>query len=249
MECTILSTDMLIWHCIGVLLWYFAVVWCISYVDLRFISFIFTKRSDAQFWTTELFQLAYNYKTQNISLERTLLKMYTKLKIVSASEARITVKDIIQYFYTDKDDRRRCERALDAHKNDPILLEKFQFKDFLRLYSQIVPRPDLESLFVSLTGSKSVKFLTAEQMRDFLNKTQRDPRLNEILHPHATTETARGLIEKYEPHEVYRTEGRLSQVRFTLRWTNEPAIYNGCFEISEIRFELDFFNEISFLKN
>jgi PH domain len=144
-----------------------------SYVDLRFMSFIFTKRSDAQFWTGELFQLAYNYKTHNISLERTLLKIYTRLKITSASEVRITVKDIIQYFYTDKDDRKRCERTLESHKNDPILLEKFQFKDFLRLYSQIIPRPDLESIFVGLTGSKSVKFLTAEQMRDFLNRTQR----------------------------------------------------------------------------
>ncbi|OQV23909.1 1-phosphatidylinositol 4,5-bisphosphate phosphodiesterase beta-1 [Hypsibius exemplaris] len=206
-----------------------------SYVDLRFISFIFTKRSDAQFWTNELFQLAYNYKTQNISLERTLLKTYTKLKITSASEVRITVKDIIQYFYTDKDDRRRCERTLESHKNDPILLEKFQFKDFLRLYSQIVPRPDLESIFISLTGSKSVKFLTAEQMRDFLNRTQRDPRLNEILHPYATTETARVLIDKYEPHESSRSEGRLSQdgfIRFLLSDANS-VVSPSCFTLHQ----------------
>ncbi|GAU93265.1 hypothetical protein RvY_05231 [Ramazzottius varieornatus] len=186
-----------------------------SYVDLRFISFIFAKRAEAHFWTKELFQLAYNFKTYNLSLERTLLKIYTRLKITSAPEVRIAVKDIIQYFYADKDDRRRCEKALEAHKNDPILLENFQFKDFLRLYSQIVPRPGeekaIEQVFTSLTGSKSVKYLTDEQVKDFLNRTQRDPRLNEILHPHATVEGARKLIVDFEPHESMKTANQLSQ--------------------------------------
>lgn len=187
----------------------------VSYVDLRFISFIFAKRSDAYFWTRELFQLAYNYRTQNLSLERTLMKIYTKLKITSSPEVRISVKDIIQYFYSDKDDRRRCERTLESHSKDPILLEKFQFKDFLRLFSQIVSRTDLDHVFtdvISKSGSKNAKYLTDEQVRDFLNRTQRDPRLNEILHPHATVETARALIDKYEPHESCKSNNQLSQV-------------------------------------
>ena len=95
---------------------------------------------------------------------------------------------------------------------DPILMEKFQFKDFLRLFAQIVPRADLEDIFRVIAAPSGGKHMTAEQVRDFLNKTQRDPRLNEILHPYATTETARTVIDKYEPHESFRAEGHLSQV-------------------------------------
>ncbi|XP_055342779.1 1-phosphatidylinositol 4,5-bisphosphate phosphodiesterase beta-1-like [Paramacrobiotus metropolitanus] len=209
-----------------------------NYVDLRFVSFIFAKRSEAHFWTTELFQLAYNYKTQNLGLERTLLKIYTKLKITSSPDIRISVKDIIQYFYADKDDRKRCEKALESHKNDPILLEKFQFKDFLRLYSQIVPRPDLENIFaecIAQFGNKNAKVLTAEQLKNFLNRSQRDPRLNEILHPHATIETARALIDKYEPHESFKQEYQLSLdgfIRFLMSDSN-AIISSTCYTLHQ----------------
>lgn len=52
--------------------------------------------------------------------------------------------------------------------------------------------------------------MTAAQLVDFLNKTQRDPRLNEILHPYANTTRAKDLISQYEPNKYNAQRGLLS---------------------------------------
>jgi hypothetical protein len=52
--------------------------------------------------------------------------------------------------------------------------------------------------------------MTAEQFMDFINKEQRDPRLNEILYPYTTTEKSRELIDTYEPSGVLRAKNLLS---------------------------------------
>jgi phosphatidylinositol phospholipase C beta len=52
----------------------------------------------------------------------------------------------------------------------------------------------------SCGGSKR-KLMTAAQFVEFLNKTQRDPRLNEILYPYANPARAKDLIMQYEPNK------------------------------------------------
>jgi hypothetical protein len=47
-------------------------------------------------------------------------------------------------------------------------------------------------------GAGKKPYLTAEQFREFLNKQQRDPRLNEILYPYASVKDAQRLIHMYE---------------------------------------------------
>ncbi|KAL0165383.1 hypothetical protein M9458_041136, partial [Cirrhinus mrigala] len=49
------------------------------------------------------------------------------------------------------------------------------------------------------SGAKIRPYLTVEQMTDFLNNRQRDPRLNEILYPPLKAEQVQGLVDKYEP--------------------------------------------------
>ncbi|KAK3541974.1 hypothetical protein QTP86_009236 [Hemibagrus guttatus] len=48
-------------------------------------------------------------------------------------------------------------------------------------------------------GAKSRPYLTVDQMTDFINNKQRDPRLNEILYPPLKPEQVQALVEKYEP--------------------------------------------------
>jgi len=43
--------------------------------------------------------------------------------------------------------------------------------------------------------------MTAEQFMWFLNEQQRDPRLNEILHPFCDAAKAQSLITKFEPDD------------------------------------------------
>lgn len=52
--------------------------------------------------------------------------------------------------------------------------------------------------------------MTAQQFEDFLNKIQRDPRLNEILHPYANTNKAKDVISLNEPNKTLAQKGHLS---------------------------------------
>jgi ferritin len=49
--------------------------------------------------------------------------------------------------------------------------------------------------------------MTSAQFVEFLNKTQRDPRLNEILYPYANTSRAKDLIQQYEPNKYNAQRG------------------------------------------
>lgn len=52
--------------------------------------------------------------------------------------------------------------------------------------------------------------MSTVQVVDFLNLTQRDPRLNEILHPYANLARARDFINEYEPNKFNAQKGQLS---------------------------------------
>lgn len=52
--------------------------------------------------------------------------------------------------------------------------------------------------------------MSSQQLVDFLNKTQRDPRLNEILHPYANPGRAKDIISQYETNKCNVQKGLLS---------------------------------------
>lgn len=57
------------------------------------------------------------------------------------------------------------------------------------------------------SGAKSRPYLTVDQMTDFINNKQRDPRLNEILYPPLKPEQVQVLVEKYEPDTMLCKRG------------------------------------------
>jgi len=63
-------------------------------------------------------------------------------------------------------------------------------------------------LFFSLRGAKRKPYLTADQLVDFLNKSQRDPRLNEILFPYYNIQGATGIIQRYEANKDFANKGK-----------------------------------------
>lgn len=69
-------------------------------------------------------------------------------------------------------------------------------------------------LFVVFTssrvGNSKRRLMSTSQLVDFLNKTQRDPRLNEILYPYANPARAKELICQYEPNKFNAQKGQLS---------------------------------------
>ncbi|XP_031622948.1 1-phosphatidylinositol 4,5-bisphosphate phosphodiesterase classes I and II [Contarinia nasturtii] len=125
-------------------------------------------------------------------------------------------KTIIKQFASNKDDKRRVEKALDVSglpsgKNDSLAHNKFQFEDFYNLYKNLTQRSEVEKIFEELVGSSSKRCtMSTQQLVDFLNKTQRDPRLNEILYPYANPARAKELIAQYEPNKFNVQKGQLS---------------------------------------
>lgn len=49
--------------------------------------------------------------------------------------------------------------------------------------------------------------MTVDQLVEFLNKEQRDPRLNEILYPYADRTRGKDIIQQYEPNKNNAQKG------------------------------------------
>ncbi|EGV93082.1 1-phosphatidylinositol-4,5-bisphosphate phosphodiesterase beta-1 [Cricetulus griseus] len=136
---------------------------------------------------------------------------YTKLKLQVTPEGRIPLKNIYRLFSAD---RKRVETALEAcslpsSRNDSIPQEDFTPDVYRVFLNNLCPRPEIDNIF-SEFGAKSKPYLTVEQMMDFINLKQRDPRLNEILYPPLKQEQVQVLIEKYEPNSSLAKKGQMS---------------------------------------
>uniref|UniRef100_UPI00398E89FE 1-phosphatidylinositol 4,5-bisphosphate phosphodiesterase beta-1 isoform X1 n=1 Tax=Pristiophorus japonicus TaxID=55135 RepID=UPI00398E89FE len=180
-------------------------------VNISYLNFMAFQEDVAKEWTDALFSLATNLLAQNRSRDTLLDKVYTKLKLQTNQDARIPVKNIFRMFSAD---RKRVETALDAcglpsGRNDSILQENFTDEAFRAFLNNICPRPEIESIF-SEYGAKSRLYLTVDQMTEFINSKQRDPRLNEILYPPVKQEQVQQLIEKYEPNINLAKRGHIS---------------------------------------
>ncbi|XP_064538986.1 1-phosphatidylinositol 4,5-bisphosphate phosphodiesterase classes I and II isoform X2 [Drosophila montana] len=186
-----------------------------DFVNMTFVNFCCTRRDIAQIWTDGLIKLAYSLSQLNGSAIMFLQKAHTKLCLQVDKSGRIPVKNIIKLFAQNKEDRKRVEKALDvtglpSGKVDSISVSKFQFEDFYNLYKYLTQRSEVERLFDSIVGNSKRKCMTIAQLVEFLNKTQRDPRLNEILYPYANNARAKELIQQYEPNKFNAQKGQLS---------------------------------------
>ncbi|XP_059504321.1 1-phosphatidylinositol 4,5-bisphosphate phosphodiesterase beta-1 isoform X2 [Stegostoma tigrinum] len=180
-------------------------------VNISYLNFMAFQEDIAKEWTDALFSLATNLLAQNRSRDTLLHKVYTKLKLQTSQDARIPVKNIFRMFSAD---RKRVETALDAcglpsGRNDSIPQESFTTEVFQAFLNNICPRPEIDAVF-SEFGAKNMAYLTVDQMTEFINSKQRDPRLNEILYPPVKPEQVQLLIEKYEPNSTLAKRGHIS---------------------------------------
>ncbi|XP_018588887.1 1-phosphatidylinositol 4,5-bisphosphate phosphodiesterase beta-1 isoform X2 [Scleropages formosus] len=180
-------------------------------VNISYLNFMAFQEEVAKEWADELFSLASNLLAQNMSRESCLEKAYTRLKLQLNPEGRIPVKNIHRMFSAD---RKRVETALEScglpsGRNDSIPQEDFTPDVYKQFVSNICPRSEISQIF-SDQGAKGRAYLTLEQMTDFVNNKQRDPRLNEILYPPLKPDQVQLLIEKYEPNSSLVQKGQIS---------------------------------------
>lgn len=183
-------------------------------VNLVVVNFCCNCRETAQLWTDELLKMAYNLLALNASAMTFLEKAYTEIHLTTDKDCKLPVKNIIRMFAQHKDDKKRVEKALEAcnlptGKNDGISSEKFSFDVFFNFYRHLVGREEVDNIFESLCGGNKKKGMTVDQLVNFLNKEQRDPRLNEILYPYCNLTHGGEIIKQYE-NKNYAQKGILS---------------------------------------
>ncbi|XP_028966613.1 1-phosphatidylinositol 4,5-bisphosphate phosphodiesterase classes I and II [Galendromus occidentalis] len=191
------------------------VVYGADYVNVSFISFCCNSREVAQQWADELLGMATNLLFLNAPVMTYLEKMHTRILLSTDKEGKIPVKSIVKMFANHKDDRRRVEKCLETtsianSKGDSITPEKLTFDSFYNFYRHLTQRSEVEQIFEELCGASKKKVMNTEQLVNFLNREQRDPRLNEILYPYANPDRARDLIKQYEPNKSNVQKGVLS---------------------------------------
>ncbi|XP_072543680.1 1-phosphatidylinositol 4,5-bisphosphate phosphodiesterase beta-3 isoform X2 [Salminus brasiliensis] len=184
-------------------------------VNISFLNFQAMQEDIAKVWTEELFKLATNILSHNASRNTFLLKAYTKLTLQVTQDGKIPVKNVLKMF----SDKRRVEAALEhcglvANRADGIKLDDFTWDKFQSFINNLCLRPEIDRIFVEL-GSKGKPFLSLDQMLYFINRKQRDSRLNEVLYPPLKREQVRQLMEKYESNPNQLERDQISLMTFS----------------------------------
>lgn len=87
-------------------------------------------------------------------------------------------------------------------------LRKMPYLTVISLFNkEIIIQHSTHIIFSVIRGAKKKPYLTVEQFVQFLNKEQRDPRLNEILYPYYTVRQAQDLIDQYESRQNMAAKG------------------------------------------
>uniref|UniRef100_A0AAY4CHS7 1-phosphatidylinositol 4,5-bisphosphate phosphodiesterase n=1 Tax=Denticeps clupeoides TaxID=299321 RepID=A0AAY4CHS7_9TELE len=184
-------------------------------VNISFVNFQAMQEDVAKLWTEELFKLATNILSHNASRNTFLFKAYTKLKLQVNTDGKIPVKNILKII----SDKKRVETALEqcgllTNKAEGIKPDDFTWDVFLNFLNNLSLRPEIERIFVEI-GSKGKPFLSLDQLLDFINRKQRDSRLNEVLYPPLKREQLRQILEKYEPNTYQLDRDQISLMGFS----------------------------------
>uniref|UniRef100_A0A668ABL3 1-phosphatidylinositol 4,5-bisphosphate phosphodiesterase n=1 Tax=Myripristis murdjan TaxID=586833 RepID=A0A668ABL3_9TELE len=166
-------------------------------VNISFLNFQAMQEDTAKIWTEELFKLATNILSQNASrntfLQKAILKMFS--------------------------DKKRVETALEqcglvTNRAEGIKPDDFTWEAFQKFLDSLSLRPEIQSIFEE-NGSKRKPFISLDQLMDFINRKQRDSRLNEVLYPPLKREQIRQIMEKYEINASQLERDQISLLGFS----------------------------------
>ncbi|XP_041820555.1 1-phosphatidylinositol 4,5-bisphosphate phosphodiesterase beta-3 [Chelmon rostratus] len=183
-------------------------------VNTSFLNFQAMQEDTAKIWTDELFTLATNILSQNASRNTFLLKAYTKLKLQVNQDGKIPVKNILKMF----SDKKRVETSLEQcglvnNRSEGLKPDDFTWEAFQKFLDSLCLRPEIQSIFEE-SGSKRKPFISLDQLMDFINRRQRDSRLNEVLYPPLKREQVRQIMEKYETNTSQLERDQISLQAF-----------------------------------
>ncbi|KAF7670265.1 hypothetical protein LDENG_00027430 [Lucifuga dentata] len=184
-------------------------------VNVNQLNFIAAQEDDAKVWCEELFSLSSNLLSHNLNRDDSLLKAYVRLTLQPNAEGRIPVKHIVRLFSSD---RKKVETALEScrlpyGRGDSIRLEDFSLEVYRSFLDSLCPRPELSNIFKLQGGTDGT--LSVDQMTEFINNKQRDPRLNEILYPPLRAAQTHSQMERCQHDKTRLTQGIISLQAFS----------------------------------
>ncbi|XP_072145268.1 1-phosphatidylinositol 4,5-bisphosphate phosphodiesterase [Dermacentor andersoni] len=198
-------------------------------VNINYTHVVCPDPETAKVWQAGLRSITNNIKANNVCPATCLEKHWIKLGFLVDPDGKLPVRRIAQTFASGKTEKLvyQCigDVGLPSGKNDVIEPKEFTLEKFQELYQRVCPRNDIEELFNSITEGRT-DYISLKQLITFLNEKQRDPRLNEILHPFYDERRAREIVTAHEVNPDNVREGRLSQgglVRYLMSDQNAPV--------------------------
>ncbi|XP_078483629.1 1-phosphatidylinositol 4,5-bisphosphate phosphodiesterase beta-3 isoform X1 [Ciona intestinalis] len=192
------------------------IVYGVKLVELSFLNFICVELDPQQCvkeWADFLLELAYHPCTRHISVQTSIEKAYTRLKLETNQFGEIPVKKLIKVL---GGKIKRVNHALASVGLVPgrtdvsIKPDDFHLSGFKKLLQLCCLRPELDSVFSKLgTGARRM-YVSHQKFKDFINNEQRDPKLNDLLYPFHTDDQAQDAIINFEPNEMFATKGQLT---------------------------------------
>ncbi|KAK9531793.1 hypothetical protein VZT92_011198 [Zoarces viviparus] len=198
-------------------------------VNLNFMFMVAESPDTARKWIEGLRSVIHNVKANNVCPMTCLKKHWMRMCFQTNVNGKIPVRGITRTFASGKTEKGIFQALKDlglpSGKNDEIEPSDFTYDIFYALTQKICPRTDIEELFKNINGNKT-DYLTVEQLVSFLNESQRDPRLNEILFPFYDPKRAMQIIDKYERDEELKKKGCMSSdgfCRYLMSDENAPV--------------------------
>uniref|UniRef100_A0A3Q0QRD6 Phosphoinositide phospholipase C n=1 Tax=Amphilophus citrinellus TaxID=61819 RepID=A0A3Q0QRD6_AMPCI len=141
-----------------------------------------------------------------------------QLNFIASQEDEAKVLSSLHIVRLFSSDRKRVENALESCKlpygrGDSIKLEDFTLEIYRNFLDSLCPRPELANIF-KLQGAND-GMLSVDQMTEFINNKQRDPRLNEILYPPLRPAQTHTVMERYQHDQAQLKQGKISVQAFS----------------------------------
>uniref|UniRef100_H2YFI6 Phosphoinositide phospholipase C n=1 Tax=Ciona savignyi TaxID=51511 RepID=H2YFI6_CIOSA len=190
------------------------IVYGVKLVELTFLNFVSVEPEPQQCeWADFLLLLAYHPCTRHVSVQTSVEKAYTRLKLETNQMGEIPVKKLIKVLGGKS---RRVDHALlsvglvTGKRDVSIKPEDFHLTGFKKLLQFCCLRPELDTVFSSLgTGARRM-YVSQQKFKEFINTEQRDPKLNEILYPVKTDDQVLEYITNFESNEMFAAKGQLT---------------------------------------
>ncbi|XP_068085733.1 1-phosphatidylinositol 4,5-bisphosphate phosphodiesterase isoform X2 [Anabrus simplex] len=212
-----------------------------DFVNVNCQNAVFPNADLAEDWLHGLLQITHNNKMKNLCVYNNLKKQWMRLRFLVNQDGKIPVKTIARTFTSGKNEKLvhqyLAELKVVGKKSDVVAPADFTFEKFYELYHKVCPRKEIDELFNSIGNGKG-KPINVEQLKTFLNKKQRDPRLNEILFPEYDEKRTTEIINAYEQDEDIRKKGKLSKdglIRYLLSDDSAPV----CLDRLDIYMDMD----------